>query len=133
MQATLDASSLKRTQCFYQWTCSIESTLAAFTRAISCLARYGDELTICAYPDYFSFSATNSAKSAFCRFKYEKEFFSRYKVGRPRRRDEMDEEGDIEEVQVVKAQMLAKVRCAYTHIHSHNYRGLMRHRTCSPF
>ncbi|KAF5351682.1 hypothetical protein D9756_007695 [Leucocoprinus leucothites] len=100
MQAALDASSLK-----------------PFTRAISCLARYGDELTICAYPDYFSLSATNSAKSAYCRFKYEKEFFSRYRVGKPRRKGEVDE-GDLEEIQMVKAQLLAK-----------NLLSVLKHRT----
>jgi hypothetical protein len=116
MQATLDAASLKRRRTFFlvnstrpRWT---ELDLLAFTRAINCLTRYGDELTICAYPDYFSLSTTNSAKTAFCRFKYEKEYFSRYKVGEPRPRSRMEEE-DISELKVVKGQLLAKV---YPHI-----------------
>ncbi|KAJ3554908.1 hypothetical protein NP233_g12328 [Leucocoprinus birnbaumii] len=87
MQATLDASSLK-----------------SFTRAINCLARYGDDLTICAYRDHILLSATNSAKSAFCRFKYEKEFFSRYRVSQPQ--DRFDEEE--EETPTVKAELHTK-------------------------
>ncbi|KXN90855.1 Cell cycle checkpoint control protein RAD9A [Leucoagaricus sp. SymC.cos] len=90
----------------------------AFTRAINCLAKYGDELTICAYPDCFSLSSTNSAKSAYCRFKYEKEFFSRYRVGKPRRREELNEMDESEDVQLAKGQLLAK-----------NLLSILKHRT----
>lgn len=58
----------------------IKPTLA-FTKALTCLSKYGDELSIYGTPDYLSFSATNSSKSAFCLFKYEKQFFSRYRLG----------------------------------------------------
>ncbi len=34
--------------------------------------------------EFLSLSATNSAKSAYCRFKYDRKFFSRYKLGTSR-------------------------------------------------
>ncbi|KAJ7497250.1 Rad9-domain-containing protein [Mycena latifolia] len=64
MQATLDASALK-----------------PFTRALACLARYGEDLSIYATPETLSLSTTNSSKSAYCRFKYGRQFFSKYSVG----------------------------------------------------
>ncbi|KAJ3999627.1 Rad9-domain-containing protein [Lentinula boryana] len=66
MQATFDAHALK-----------------PFTRALACLSRYGEELCIYASSDTLSFFCTNSSKSAYCRFKFNKEFFSRYRVGDP--------------------------------------------------
>ncbi|KAF7782179.1 hypothetical protein Agabi119p4_1555 [Agaricus bisporus var. burnettii] len=99
MQATIDASALK-----------------SFTRALTCLSRYGDELTICAHPHSLSISATNSAKSAYCRFKYDKEFFSRYTLGELHRERPFNDE--VEEVQIVKGQLLAK-----------NLLSILRHRT----
>ncbi|KAF8160680.1 Rad9-domain-containing protein [Crassisporium funariophilum] len=54
---------------------------AAFAKALTCLSRYGDDLSIYATQDFLSFSAPNSSKSAYCRFKYHKEFFSRYRLG----------------------------------------------------
>ncbi|KAJ3512262.1 hypothetical protein NLJ89_g3623 [Agrocybe chaxingu] len=90
MQATLDALSLK-----------------AFTKALTCLSRYGEELSIYATPEFLSFSATNSSKSAYCRFKYEKQFFSRYRLGVGlTTRDEWDNE--VEEIRNVTGQLLAK-------------------------
>ncbi|KAI6046230.1 Rad9-domain-containing protein [Pisolithus marmoratus] len=64
MQATLSANALK-----------------PFARALSCLSRYGDDLVIHADAEYLSLSTTNSSLSAYCRFKYSKRFFSRYRVG----------------------------------------------------
>ncbi|KAJ7132795.1 Rad9-domain-containing protein [Mycena crocata] len=64
MQATLDASSLK-----------------PFTRALACLSRYGEDLAIYATTESLSLSTTNSSKSAYCRFKYGRQFFSKYGVG----------------------------------------------------
>ncbi|KAJ7783085.1 Rad9-domain-containing protein [Mycena metata] len=63
MQATLDASALK-----------------PFTRALACLSRYGEDLAIYATPDSVSLSTTNSSKSAYSRFKYGRQFFSKYSV-----------------------------------------------------
>lgn len=64
MQATLSASALK-----------------PFTRALTCLSRYGDDLVIHADAEYLSLSTTNSSLSAYCRFKYSTRFFSKYRVG----------------------------------------------------
>ncbi|KAJ3811476.1 Rad9-domain-containing protein [Lentinula aff. lateritia] len=66
MQATFDAYSLK-----------------PFTRALACLSRYGEELCIYASSETLSLFCTNSSKSAYCRFKFNKEFFSKYRVGDP--------------------------------------------------
>ncbi|KAJ7462242.1 Rad9-domain-containing protein [Mycena galericulata] len=66
MQATLDASALK-----------------PFTRALTCLSRYGEDLAIYATSETISLSTTNSSKSAYCRFKYARQFFSKYSVGSP--------------------------------------------------
>ncbi|KAH9919950.1 Rad9-domain-containing protein [Amylocystis lapponica] len=64
MQATLDSASLKH-----------------LTRALLCLSKYGDDLTIYATSQKLSLSAMNSSLSAYCRFKYERQFFSRYTLG----------------------------------------------------
>ncbi|KAJ6609871.1 Rad9-domain-containing protein [Mycena sp. CBHHK59/15] len=64
MQATLDASALK-----------------PFTKALTCLSRYGEDLSIYATPETIALSTTNSSKSAYCRFKYGRQFFSKYRVG----------------------------------------------------
>ncbi|KAG5647049.1 hypothetical protein DXG03_001419 [Asterophora parasitica] len=53
---------------------------AAFTKALTCLSKYGDELSIYATSDSLALSATNSSKSAYCRFKYERLFFSKYSI-----------------------------------------------------
>ncbi|KAF5389375.1 hypothetical protein D9757_004265 [Collybiopsis confluens] len=66
MQASFDAHSLK-----------------PFTRALSCLSRYGEELSIYATAETLSLFCTNSSKSAYCRFKFNSDFFSRYRVGDP--------------------------------------------------
>ncbi|KAK0461319.1 Rad9-domain-containing protein [Desarmillaria tabescens] len=87
MQATLDAAALK-----------------PFTKALTCISRYGDELTLNATPECLSLSATNSSKSAYCRFKYESQFFQKYKIGSL---DSLAD--DIEEVTQVTGQLLTKL------------------------
>ncbi|KAI5890530.1 uncharacterized protein SCHCODRAFT_02632118 [Schizophyllum commune H4-8] len=57
--------------------------LRIFTKALFCLSKYGEELSLQATNDTLSLSATNSAKSAYCRLKYDKQFFSRYNIARP--------------------------------------------------
>ncbi|KAK2467884.1 hypothetical protein APHAL10511_000179 [Amanita phalloides] len=54
--------------------------LKAFTKALLCLSKYGDELTLHASTDVLALSATNSSKSAYCRIKLAKSFFSRYRT-----------------------------------------------------
>ncbi|KAJ7703243.1 Rad9-domain-containing protein [Mycena rosella] len=85
MQATLDASALK-----------------PFTRALACLARYGEDLSIYAGPDSLSLSTTNSSKSAYCRFRYGRQFFSKYSVGAA------DAWADEDEDMAVTGQLLTK-------------------------
>ena len=52
----------------------------AFTKSLTCLSRYGDDIVIRARPDALFLTATNSSKSAFCRVKLMSEFFNKYKV-----------------------------------------------------
>ncbi|KIP03421.1 hypothetical protein PHLGIDRAFT_497258, partial [Phlebiopsis gigantea 11061_1 CR5-6] len=61
MQATIDASALKH-----------------LTKALTCLSKYSDELVMYATREHFILSATNSSLSAYCRFKYGRQFFQRY-------------------------------------------------------
>ncbi|CCL98611.1 uncharacterized protein FIBRA_00613 [Fibroporia radiculosa] len=88
-KATLDSSSLRQ-----------------FTRALTCLSRYGEDLIIYATPDLLSLSTTNSSKSAYCRFQYKRQFFSRLKVGNPAVEASTGE--DAEETPSVMGQLLTK-------------------------
>ena len=91
MQATLDLAALKRT---LQMTSYINILTLffylnlAFTRALACLSRYGDDLVINANPDSVLIQSVNSAKSAYCSFEYKPEFFSRYSFGSKSRREQ---------------------------------------------
>ena len=88
MQAKLDASVVKHLH-----------------RALTCLSKYGDDLTIYATPEYFSLSTTNSSKTAYCRFHYEPEFFTKYAVdSAPGER-----RADVEAVESVRGQLSTKV------------------------
>ncbi|PPQ63670.1 hypothetical protein CVT24_004555 [Panaeolus cyanescens] len=95
MQASLDVNSLK-----------------IFTRALTCLSKYGDELSIYGTPAILSLSTTNSSKSAYCRFKYENAFFSRYSVGRLR--DENDENSTVTGQLLTKAIEKSVERCEFS-------------------
>ncbi|KAH9940833.1 Rad9-domain-containing protein, partial [Epithele typhae] len=66
MQATFDATGLKH-----------------FTKALTCLSKIGDEVTLKATEDIFSLSASNNALTAYGCFKYARSFFSRYVVEIP--------------------------------------------------
>ncbi len=92
----------------------IKPTLA-FAKALTCLSKYGDELSIYATPEYLSFSATNSSKSAFCLFKYERQFFSRYRLGTASGARATEQE----EVQNVTGQLTVKVRSANLNVGLH--------------
>ncbi|KAF9509646.1 hypothetical protein BS47DRAFT_1384310 [Hydnum rufescens UP504] len=54
--------------------------MKSFTKALACLARYGDELSIVASPADLSLSVTNSSKSAYARIKFYSGFFDKYSV-----------------------------------------------------
>jgi len=75
----------------------------ALTKALTCLSKFGDELSVYATPDSLTFSATNSAKSAYSRFKYDKAFFSRYRLGNGGALDQMEEDP------MLTGQLLTKV------------------------
>lgn len=53
----------------------------AFTRALICLSKYGEEMTLNATPDEITLSCTNSSMTAYCSFKYSRDFFQRYNLG----------------------------------------------------
>ncbi|KAJ7262222.1 Rad9-domain-containing protein [Mycena haematopus] len=93
MQATLDASALK-----------------PFTRALTCLSRYGEDLAIVATPESISLSTTNSSKSAYCRFKYGRQFFSKYSVGTPDAWANPDEDGPTVTGQLLTKSLLSILR-----------------------
>ncbi|PIL25203.1 hypothetical protein GSI_13092 [Ganoderma sinense ZZ0214-1] len=85
MQATLDSTGLKH-----------------LTRALTCLSKFGDDLVIVATSETFALSSTNSAMTAYGRFKYPRSFFSRYRV-------ESRPVGDeIEELPNVSGQIVTK-------------------------
>jgi hypothetical protein len=113
MQATLDGYGLKREPSFQELSDTSGSLHAAFTKALTCLSRYGDDLTIYGTPETLSISATNSSMSAYCRFKYSKQFFSRYNVG-PSQRDDGALGNQAERVSSVTGQLLTKVSLSHT-------------------
>ncbi|KAI0272404.1 Rad9-domain-containing protein [Gloeopeniophorella convolvens] len=88
MQASIDASALK-----------------SFTRALTCMSKYSEELSIGATPDSISFSATNTSLSAYCRFSYDRSFFIRYNVGDRSVRDAVPELDNTEQTQTVTGQL----------------------------
>ena len=53
----------------------------AFTKGITCLSRYGDEMYLFATSEYLMLSATNTAETSYCRFQYSRMYFSRYHLG----------------------------------------------------
>jgi Rad9 len=110
MQATLDAYSLKGkvTVTGKGNKHSKKSCYLVFAKALTCLSKYGDELSIYATSDFLSFSATNSSKSAYCRFKYDRPFFSRYRLGLSQTRN-VDLSDNVHEVQNVTGQLMTKV------------------------
>ncbi|TFY53994.1 hypothetical protein EVG20_g9883, partial [Dentipellis fragilis] len=110
MQATLDAVALK-----------------PFTRALTCLSKYGDDLTIYATPDALSLSATNTSLSAYSRFRYSRAFFVKYSVGEKAPRTGLFADG-VElgadtDVQTVTGQLLTKAGTALSLL------SILKHRT----
>ncbi|PAV20230.1 cell cycle checkpoint control rad9a [Pyrrhoderma noxium] len=61
MQFSLDSRALKQ-----------------FTRSLTCISKYGDELVIHSDPDALLLTSMSQAKTAFCSFTYERSFFVRY-------------------------------------------------------
>lgn len=55
--------------------------LPDFTRAITCLTKFGDDIDFVITPALLKLSTVNSARSAFCVFNFEPGFFSTFVVG----------------------------------------------------
>ena len=55
--------------------------LLAFTKGVTCLSRYGDEMYMFAATEYLMLSATNVAETSYSRFQYSRVFFTRYNLG----------------------------------------------------
>lgn len=112
MQATLDATALKRkvqSNSRFLTDSSIHSVV--LTKALFCLSRYGEELTIFVTRDDLALSTTNTSQSAFCRFKYRRQFFSRYNLARPAALPEFLDDDD-DEGPSVTGQLQTKVALA---------------------
>lgn len=90
------------------WNYSKIIAILVFSKALNCLSKYGDELSIFATSESLSFSATNSSKSAYCRFKYDRAFFSRYRLG-AFQTGNIDLSDDVHERQTVTGQIMTKV------------------------
>ncbi|KAI0286020.1 Rad9-domain-containing protein [Russula aff. rugulosa BPL654] len=88
MQASIDSSGLK-----------------SFTRSLVCMSKYSEELFINALPNSVSFSATNTSLSAYCRFTYERSFFTKFNVGDSNLRDVIPDLDDTEQSQTVTGQL----------------------------
>lgn len=54
--------------------------LKAFTKALACVAKYGDEMLIHSKLDCLVLTSMNHAKSAFCSFTFNRAFFQKYTV-----------------------------------------------------
>lgn len=113
MQATISATALKRTSSIHFLLRYRLIQREAFIRALTCLSRYGDDLVLYADTQHFTLSATNSSLSAYCRFRYGRMFFSRYRVGGGVN-GAGSSTGSPSEPRDVKGQLLVKVRFACT-------------------
>ena len=76
----------------------------AFTKGVTCLSRYGDEMYIFAAAEYLVLSATNTAETSYCRFQYSRMFFTRYNIGQRR----LDRPSESQEPDDVSGQVLTK-------------------------
>jgi len=77
----------------------------AFTKGVTCLSRYGDEMYIFASAEYLILSATNTAETSYCRFQYSRMFFNRYNIGQKG----SNRPGGSQEPESVSGQVLTKV------------------------
>jgi hypothetical protein len=81
----------------------------AFTRALTCISKYSQELFINAMPNSVSFSATNASLSAYCRFTYDRSFFTKFNIGDTNMRDGIPDLDDMEQVHTVTGQLYVQV------------------------
>ena len=73
------------------------------------MSKYSEELFINAMPDSVSFSATNTSMSAYCRFTYDRSFFTKFNVGGNNVRDGIPDIDDMEQLQTVSGQLCVQV------------------------
>ena len=57
-----------------------DSVAIDLTRALTCVSKFSDDLIIIAGVDNLTLCATNTSLSAYCCFKYDAQFFTRYRV-----------------------------------------------------
>jgi len=88
----------------------IEFESLAFTKGVTCLSRYGDEMYIFASPEYLILSATNTAETSYCRFQYSRMFFNRYNLGQKG----TNRPSGSQEPDGVSGQVLTKVSQSFT-------------------
>jgi hypothetical protein len=81
----------------------------AFTRALACMSKYSEELFINAMSNSVSFSATNTSLSAYCRFTYDRNFFTKFNIGDGNVRDRIPDIDDMEQSQTVSGQLCVQV------------------------
>jgi cell cycle checkpoint control protein RAD9A len=96
----------------------------AFTRALACMSKYSDELYINAMPNSVSFSATNTSLSAYCRFTYDRNFFTKFNVGDRNVRDGIPDLDDAEQSQTVTGQLCVQVLPLRRKMCFHTQQGL---------
>jgi cell cycle checkpoint control protein RAD9A len=108
--------------------------LSAFSKALACLSKYGEDLVIQALPDELVLSATNSAKSAYGEVTLQKFFFEKYTLGNKSSQSSFDE--DVVEVEAVTGQLLVKVCTSFfvipislTSSNKQPLLSILRHRT----
>jgi len=89
---------------------------------LACLCRYGDEVTIHATPEWLVLSVFGTNKTSFCRFKFFRTFFDRYRVGKTTKGKQMNDgveggqrEGseEVEEIPQVVGLIMGKVHCRF--------------------
>jgi cell cycle checkpoint control protein RAD9A len=72
------------------------------------MSKYSDELYINGMPNSVSFSSTNTSLSAYCRFTYDRNFFTRFNVGDRNVRDGIPDL-DTEQQPTVTGQLCVQV------------------------
>lgn len=73
------------------------------------MSKYSEELYINAMRNSVSFSATNTSQSAYCRFTYDRNFFTKFNVGDGNVRDEILDLDDTEQLPTVTGQLCVQV------------------------
>jgi cell cycle checkpoint control protein RAD9A len=69
------------------------------------MSKYSDELFINAISNSVTFSATNASLSAYCRFTYDRSFFTRFNIGDRDVRDALPDMDDTERTQTASGQL----------------------------